>query len=89
MLKQLFADRELPRQHHQQESDDGWEEREQRPYHRKHRIGDTGWVDHRITHLICYHVGTCPAQEEGDERTGNGGTKLLAHRTGREDKTRS
>ena len=26
MLKQLFADRELPGKHHQQEGDDGWEE---------------------------------------------------------------
>ena len=26
MLQQLFADRELPGKHHQQEGDDGWEE---------------------------------------------------------------
>ena len=57
------------------------EQREQRPYHGKHRIGDTGWIYHGIPHLVGNHIGTCPTQEKGDERTGNGGTKLLTHRT--------
>ena len=60
----LLLDRELPCQNHQQECNDGWEEREERPHHHEHRVGYADRVYHRIAKLIGNHIGTSPPQEK-------------------------
>ena len=63
------------------------DEAEQSPDHSADAF-DAALCDDRFSRTF-WGVEACPTQEKGDKRTGNGGTKLLTHRTGREDKTRS